>query len=481
MAWFARGAYDRWLIETPALCGGHVTVEARKISCWDTVRLQVFVALPAILWGLVAANRFFVGLLSRHDVGRHTARFLESLRQKYQCDRLWSRFPLTRTLLVLDPKGIDAVLASHQNAADPPLKKNALAKSIPDALTISSGDEWLDRRPFNERVLGFGGPHRHRDAFKDIVFQQVDRVIATPPGELRWPDFQTLGQAISHQVLLGSGQVRPDMTAQLAQMVGRSNWPLLPRKRRSFAAFYGGIERQLAEHRAGGAPASTTCLMHDSARLLDQGSAGPLTRVPAQIGFWFFVLKDAVELHVARTLALIAADAEVQHRVREEIRRAHPLTADAIDGLQYLEACLGEQLRLWTPVPILLRRAVRSFSLIDGITVDAQQQILMHTGFYHRDPRVFGATAHAFSPARVTEGSPLPRVYVFSDGHQSCAGQFLARFILKAALARLLGQFRFELIGPRVETGRVPYLYDHFKIKLRVLNDATPQGAQRLP
>lgn len=40
---------------------------------------------------------------------------------------------------------------------------------------------------------------------------------------------------------------------------------------------------------------------------LADGSATASAKVPAQIGFWFFVLKDAIELHVARTLDPIAA------------------------------------------------------------------------------------------------------------------------------------------------------------------------------
>lgn len=456
-----------------------MTLDARNTSWWDTARLQVLVAVPAFFLGLVAANRFFLGLFSRYDAGRSTARFLDGLRQKYQSDRLWSWFPWGRTLVVLDQRGIDAVLASEENAADPPIKKDALSKFIPDALTISSGAEWSDRRRFNEDALGFGGlSHGHRDAFKDIAFRAADQLI-TESGELCWADFQALGQSLSHQVLLGSGQVQPDMAAQMARMASRANWPG-PRQQRCFSAFYGQIDQQLAAHRAGGDSVSSACLMHDSARLLEKkGAAGEGTRVPTQIGFWFVVLKDVVELHVARTLALVAAHSQVQDRVREEVRQAGTLTADAIDGLHYLQACLAEQLRLWTPVPILLRRAVKSFSLIDGITLEAQQQILMHAGFYHRDPRVFGATANEFSPDRLTKASPP--VYFFSGGRQSCAGQVLARFVLKATLARLLGKFRFELIGPSVGPGHIPYLYDHFKVRLRLLDAAGLQGAERSP
>jgi len=462
-------------------------IDVRTISLWDTFRLQIFVSLPALLWGLVAPNRFFVSCLSRWNAGQCTMRFFRDLREKYRCDHLWGWFPswgwfpFKRTLLVLNQKSMDAVLRSRENAADPTLKKRALSRLAPDALVISSDGEWSDRRPFNESVLDFPRLHRHCDAFKEIAIAEVTQLTAGRVGALRWTDFETLGQRISHQVLLGSGQINPEMAVQLAHLVRRGNWPFLPGHGRYFAAFYEQIERYLARHRAlyegshrgqqaNHEPVPTSCLMHESAVLLEKGSTTSSTEVPRQIGFWLFVLKDAVELHVARTLALIAAHPEVQDRVRQEIRKAPTLTAQDIHGFRYLDACIGEQLRLWTPVPILLRRAAKRFSLLGEIPIEAEQQILMHTGFYHRDSRVFGEVADKFSPGSVTNA--FPPVYYFSAHVQSCVGEFLARFLLKAALVALLARFRFELIAPRIKPGQIPYLYDHFKIALRPLSDA---------
>ena len=462
-------------------------IDVRKISLWDTLRLQLLVVVPAFLWGLVAPNRFFVPYLSRWNAGRCTMRFLSDLRHKYRCDHLWTWFPswawflFERTLLVLNQKSMDAVLRYDENAADPTLKKRALSRFVPDALVISSGAEWSGRRRFNESVLDFPQPHRHRDAFRDIAFREVAQLTAGRAGALRWADFEALGQRISHQVLLGSGQIKPEMAMQLAHLVRRSNWLFLPTHRRYFLAFYEQIERYLARHRAfyrashrgphaNDEPVPTSCLMHESAVLLEQGSATSSTEVPRQIGFWFFVLKDIVELHVARTLALIAAHSEVQDRVRQEIRKSPSLTAQDIHGFRYLDACIGEQLRLWTPIPILLRRAVKPFSLLGEIPMEAEQQILMHTGFYHRDSRVFGEVADKFSPGSVTNA--FPPVYYFSAHVRSCVGEFLARFLLKAALVALLAESRFELVAPRIRPGQIPYLYDHFKIELRALSDA---------
>src|SRR6185436_18971326 len=133
-----------------------------------------------------------------------------------------------------------------------------------------------------------------------------------------------------------------------------------------FSPFYDRMEQLLTRK---GTASSPSCLMHDAATSLADGSAGESTKVPTQIGFWFFVLKDAIELHVARTLALIAAHPPVQARVREEILAAGPLTATSVGGLRYLEACIAEQLRLWTPVPMLLRRAEKTFLLQPGMSV----------------------------------------------------------------------------------------------------------------
>ena len=442
-----------------------MAIEVRKISWWDTFRLQLFVSIPAFLLGLVAPNRWFLQLWCRLGAGRSTMRFLGDLRDKYRCDHLWALFPIAKTLLVFSQETTEAVLLSEANAADPFLKKRALSRFIPDALVISSGDEWRDRRHFNEEALDTGKLHRHHDAFKEIVSHEVERLTGERSGALRWADFQALGERISHQVILGTGQLRPEMTVQLARMVQRSN--LLLRHGSCFSSFYAQIERYLTRKVPA---ASTACLMHESSALLESGRAKESTRVPSQIGFWFFVLKDAVELHVARTLALIAAHPGIQERVREEVRRAATLSAQAIQDLRYLEACLGEQLRLWTPVPILLRRAVTSFSLRDEMPIEAGQQILIHTGFYHRDPRTFGERADRFSPDAVRSGSPT--VYFFSGHRQSCAGRSLVTFLLKATLASLLGRFRFELLGPPIEPGRIPCLYNHFDVGLRALPDS---------
>jgi cytochrome P450 len=448
--------------------------EAREISWWDCARLQLLLTVPTSLRGLAVPNPVFVGLLCKLNAGQWTARILSELRRKYGSDHLWAWFPFGRTLLVLDRESIECVLRSEKNQADPFLKKYVLSRFVPEGVIISSGSEWQERRGFNESVLHFGHLHRHAEAIKEIVFREGDQMAGYLVGTLRWADFQRLAERISHQVILGSGQVNPGLAQRLDRMVNLSNWFLRSSR---FPGFYEEIERYLSRERSslhrsgtGSEGNAAGCLMRDSAAELEAGRASAATQVPSQIGFWFTVLKDAVELHVARTAALIAVHPEVQDRVRAETLNAARMTAQAIDGLQYLGACIGEQLRLWTPVPVLLRRVVEPFGLPQGTTVEAGQQILMHTGFYHRDPAVFRELADRFAPDAV-DGN-FPPVYFFSGHRQSCAGEFVARFVLKATLAALLARFRFELVAPGIDTSRIPYLYNHLDIEVRAIRDA---------
>lgn len=455
-----------------------MVAQARKVSWWDNARFLLMVSVPAFLRGVVAPTPQFSWLLSGKNAGEAAMRLLATLRKKYDSDHLWLWFPFGRTLLVLDPASIELVLRSDKNQADPPIKKTPLSKFVPEGVIISSGDEWRERRGFNERVLEFGQLHSQAETFKRIVDREVDQMAAAGAKTLCWNDFQELGTRIAHQVILGLGHIEPELAAQLARMVSLANWSIPSRKR---VAFYRELERKLSDHRAavkhtqtmGQAAheaAASECLMHASARLLESGEATASTHVPCQMAFWFFVLKDAVELHVARTLALIAAHPDVQEKVQREFTNASILTARGVDNLHYLEACISEQLRLWSPVPLLVRRVVDELQLRDEINLKSGQQILMHAGFYHRDSSVFGERTDRFSPD-AADGD-FPPVYVFSGHRQSCAGQFLARFILKATLAALLSRLRFELVSPQVDVNRIPYLYNHFNLKLRVVSRA---------
>src|SRR5437763_7441632 len=152
MRYDARSSSDSQALER----GGSVAIEVRKVSLWDTLRLQRFVSAPGFFQGLVAPSRWFLSWRCRHGAGQSTMDFFRELRDKYRCDHLWVWFPFGRTLLVFAPETIEAVLLSDANQADPFLKRHALSRFIPDALVISQGAARRHRRPFNGGALATG-------------------------------------------------------------------------------------------------------------------------------------------------------------------------------------------------------------------------------------------------------------------------------------------------------------------------------------
>lgn len=437
---------------------------SKAISWWDTLCLQLIVGLPVVLWGLVAPQRLGVRVVVWLDWGRRTRAFLTALRRRYGCDYLLAWFPFSwhRTLLVLDPLGIDALLAHEASSADPWLKKRALSRFVPDGVIISSGGPWCERRAMNEAVLALRRPHPQREQFARIAAAEVEQLLGDGRQSLGWADFQRLAERIAHQVLLGPGNVAPSASVQLARLARRANWLL--RHRPAYAAFYSWLSQQL-DKRSGGAGAAAQCPVGEAARHTPTGAAGSPLGVPSQVGFWFFVLKDAIELHVARTLALLAIHPAAQERAGVEARPAALSAPEAIDGQNFLEACLLEQLRLWTPVPLLLRRALQGFPLRESVDALPGRQLLVHAAFHHRDARQFGPRADRFMPDAVSDGPPL---LVFSRHRQSCAGETLVRFVLKAVLAALLARARFTLVRPALQAGDLPLQIDHFALRLQV-------------
>ena len=188
-------------------------------------------------------------------------------------------------------------------------------------------------------------------------------------------------------------------------------------------------------------------------------------------------MKDAIELHTVRTLALIASAPEnVRRRLSGELRDAHRADAAKLSqnwissrrasrkrcdcGRQYRFSC-GWRSR--TPnCPDKLPR------------VEKGRQILMHTGSYHRNPGGIwrrrrhvppGATRIAESPAAPGDRVDPP-LYVFSRHQQSCAGPVSHHLPAESRIGSLLVKTNVRPAG----AGRLPWTrcrraIDHFAIR----------------
>ena len=421
--------------------------------------------MPGFLGGTFTPNPRFWPHLVRRQSAAATIRFFHGLRKKYGT-RAWSWFPFGSTLLVLDGAGIEEVLASPKSFADP------LSTFTPHGAIISGPPAWQGRRDLNDEALAFRETrHPDREPFVTIVQSEVQTMLDAKSAVLAWPDFTELAAKISQQIIFGSGEYQEDVARHLARLVSAGHWGII-RRPADCAALYKRIDEQME---GGGRLTGGHALVQRAASSLATLTSATDAKASSQIGFWLFVVKDAIELHTVRTLALIACAPEsVRQRLTNELDKHKPLAADSIEKLDFLEACIKEAWRLWTPIPNLLRVAREEMHLKDGVRIAKGQQILLHTGSYHRDPDVFGITADAFAPeqrltAHRRHGCPFatfnPPLYVFSRHQQSCSGQFLITFLLKAVLASLLVNNKFILLDDQVPMDPVPAAINHFAIR----------------
>ncbi|KAJ3505247.1 hypothetical protein NLJ89_g7516 [Agrocybe chaxingu] len=192
-----------------------------------------------------------------------------------------------------------------------------------------------------------------------------------------------------------------------------------------------------------------------------------------QVSSLTFAATDTTSSALSRILSLLAANKDCQDRVRQEIRQAkednggHDIDYDTLVSLPYLDAICRETLRLYSPVPYLLRIARADMVLplatpvkgIDGsdiheIPVPNGTKIFVSIVSSNTNPHYWGPDSYEWKPERWLNKLPdtvinarIPGVYshllTFFAGGRSCIGFKFSQLEMKVALALLLDQLEF--------------------------------------
>ncbi|XP_061709749.1 cytochrome P450 4d8-like isoform X1 [Cydia pomonella] len=157
---------------------------------------------------------------------------------------------------------------------------------------------------------------------------------------------------------------------------------------------------------------------------------------------------DTSAVAASFALVMLARNPEVQEKVFEELNDVlycpdKAVTAADLPKLKYLEAVVKETLRLYPPVPIIVRTVTSDTELPSGVTVPAGTGICMHIWATHRNPRYWGPDVDSFRPERFLEPLKHPAQFVpFSFGVRNCLGYQYAMMSLKTVLATVLKEYR---------------------------------------
>jgi cytochrome P450 len=161
---------------------------------------------------------------------------------------------------------------------------------------------------------------------------------------------------------------------------------------------------------------------------------------------------------LARNPDVLARIVDEQDRVLE----ARPPTVDELmNHLPYLGMVLDETLRLYPPVWIGPRRAVKPFEFA-GHRIPAGMHVIHFSFVSHRLPDVF-PDPDEFIPERFTPEArrELPNgAYIpFGGGSRICIGKRFGQLVVKTVATRLLQRYRWELEpGYELRIAKVPTL-----------------------
>ena len=159
---------------------------------------------------------------------------------------------------------------------------------------------------------------------------------------------------------------------------------------------------------------------------------------------------------------LLSQNPEASEKLAQESRAKlagrSPVFEDLSD-LEYGQAVFEESMRLFPPVWRLTRQAMKADRIL-GFEVEKGASVVMVPYLIHRDPKLWGPTAHQFKPERFMDGTqesksrPKSRfAYIpFGAGPRLCIGNHFAMMEAQIVLAEFSQRLKVQVVdADRVE------------------------------
>lgn len=180
---------------------------------------------------------------------------------------------------------------------------------------------------------------------------------------------------------------------------------------------------------------------------------------------------DTSTAHLAWTLYLLGKHPHWLDQVQNEVRQklgAYPPVPENVAHLHILDQVIRESLRLYPPIHVGSRLAIRDVEL-GGFRLPAGTRVMLSYYLVQRHPDYWEAPDN-FQPQRWAEGfRPAPFTYLpFGGGPRNCIGASFAQLEVRLVLARLLQRFQLSLRSHLVSPHMGATLEPHPTVNMQV-------------
>ena len=427
----------------------------------DGVRFTAQVGLPNVLQGLFKKRPLVTAAASAARIDALGHMLVAGMVERYGPGPFYVRVGAEEALLLHDPDDIEFVLSQSPDpfASDPEAKTKGMSAFQPDALTLSRGDLWRNRRDFAEYVLATGKPlHPLAQTFVAVVDAEASALARREAFD--FGDLNASFQRITRRVVFGEAAADDEeLTSMLGALMAAANrTPGKPAP--GYVDFLAKIQTYVDE------PDGQSLV----GRFADSPHAGS-THPAGQAIHWLFAMGDTLPMNLIRTLALLATHPEQLHEVRAELAEIDLDDASQLAGLGYLGGCILDTMRLWPTTPLFGRVTTRDVTFPGDRVLKANTQVLIDNAFNHRNGARI-AYADRFAPGEWSSGDAGESwlFNFFSHGPQGCPGAGLSIFLGQAFLAKLLA-VRTPISSVELKPGGpLPHSLDVFGLRISLRN-----------
>ncbi len=352
-----------------------------------------------------------------------------------------------------------------------PQMKRALEPLLGDGLFISEGETWASRRKLQTPLFD----HSHIKMFSEIMISTIEEMaddwkaqgnntqlsVHTEMGKLaaeiiaRTLFGEKLGAENSTAVVTAFANYQSVVKQMaLSNFLGLPDWfpninGKIGKARKAAKTIHNAVDAIIAKAEIEGQEGTMVAEFIKA----NQSDNGLDTMTKKQIRNELIVLFMAGHETTANVLAwtwyLISQSPEVEKKLHDEldsVLKGKPPSMGDIENLKYTRAILDETMRLYPPVPILSRQALKDDE-IRGKKVPAGSLMLIVPWLIQRHKK-FWKDPDSFIPERFMPGAekPIKFTYIpFSAGPRVCIGKNFGITESVLAIAILAQRFRLSL------------------------------------